>query len=209
MIRVVIADDHALVRDGLERTLTGAGDIEVVGQAASSDALLELLERVAADVALIDIAMPSIGYLELLRRLASLRPTLRTIVVTAHDDEEYALRAFAAGALGYLDKSKSTPELIEAVRRVHRGLTYLTEAQSQTLLRQLRDGGKDGETELSEREYQVLGLLGAGKSIKEIGAALGVSGKTISTYRTRLLAKLGLKSTADLIRHAVERNIRG
>ncbi|MGE0440557.1 MAG: response regulator [Gemmatimonadales bacterium] len=210
MIRVVIADDHALVREGLSRTLASAGDIEVVGEAGSSTELLDLAGRVTPDVALVDVSMPGIGFLETLRQLGDRFASLRVVVVSAHDDPEYSIRAIRAGALAYVDKARSADELIEAVRRAARGASSLTEEQNRHLVRELRnDPAVGGTTGLSEREYQVLGLLGAGKSVKEIAATLQVSVKTVSTFRTRLLAKLSLRTTGDLIRYALENDVRG
>jgi two-component system, NarL family, invasion response regulator UvrY len=209
MIRVVIADDHTLVRDGLRRTLTEDPNIAVVGEADSSLTLLELLRTAKADVALIDVSMPGVGFLELLDRMRTTFPQTHAVVVSAYVEREYAVRAFKGGAKAYLDKSRPSRDLIEAVRRAARSATYLTEEQNEWLIGALRGEGESSPAEkLSAREYQVLGLLASGRSAKEVGATMGISVKTVSTYRTRLLEKLNLRTTAELIRFALDNNLR-
>jgi DNA-binding NarL/FixJ family response regulator len=209
MITVLIADDHHIVRDGLRRLLTASGDIAVVGEVANGDDVLPALRRAPAQVVLLDISMPGIGFLELLRLIGEQHPKTRVLVLSAHAEEDYAARALRAGAAGYVAKEKSPAELVAAVRKAHAGGRYVSATLAERLAADLMAGERPAHDTLSDREYQVLQLLGAGKSVKEIAAGLTLSPKTVSTYRTRLLEKLQLKTTADLIRYAVQHNLAG
>lgn len=208
MIRVVIADDHALVRDGLRRMLESTPDIRVVGEAESGDDVLAVVAAERPDVVVLDVAMPGQGFLEILRILREEWARVSTVVLSAHAEEEYAERALRAGAVGYVTKERSPDDLQEAIRRAARGVRYISETLAQHLAAHLMgDVTRPHHESLSDREFQVLQLLGQGKSVKEIGAALELSPKTISTYRERILEKLSLKTTADLIRYAVQHGL--
>lgn len=203
MIRVAIADDHPLVRRGLRSLIAEHSDLEVVAEADSGDALLRSLRDLRADVVLLDVTMPGPGFLELTRTLLARWPSLRVLVISAHAEEPYALKALQAGASGYLTKDRSAAEMVTAIRRVAEGRRYLTSTVADRLAARAAGEGSDGADALSIREFEVLVLLASGKSLKEVGVELGVSPKTVSTYRARVLDKLGLKSTADLIRYAI------
>lgn len=209
MIRVLIADDHKLVREGLRRILAEAAGVLVVGEATTGDEILATVEQTRPDVLLLDIRMPGRGFLEILKELKQRHGRVRAVMLSAYGEEEYAIRALRAGAAGYLTKERSPEELIEAVRLVTRGQRYVSQTLAQRLASQLA-GGREGapHEQLSDREHEVLRLIGAGKSVKEIAAALRLSPKTVSTYRTRILEKLRLKTTADLIRYALEQGLR-
>jgi RNA polymerase sigma factor (sigma-70 family) len=208
MIRVLIGDDHTLVRDGLCRLLAETRDIAVVAEADSGDGVLERLETTPLDVVLLDIAMPGKGFLEVLRVVRERHPKVKVIILSTYAEEEYAIRALKAGAKGYVTKDRTPEELVEAIRKASQGLRYVSESLAQQLAAQLdRDTEDAAHESLSDREYQVLQLLGAGRSVKEIAAILSVSAKTVSTYRERILEKLDLKTTADLIRYAVRRGL--
>ena len=204
MIRVLVADDHAVVRVGLRRILEEADGIRVVGEAVSGDEALERLAAAPVDVLLLDISMPGPGVLEVLRRAAALRPALRILVLSVHSEDQYALRAFRAGAAGYLTKERSPEELVDAVRRVHAGGTYASAALASQLAAPGRGrAGRAPHVALSEREFEVFRLLGVGRSIKEIATGLTLSPKTISTFRARILRKMGFSSNADIVRYMV------
>ena len=208
MIRVLIADDHTLVRDGLRRLLAETGDIKVVAEADTGDRVLERLAEQPVDVVVLDIAMPGKGFLEVLRELRERHPRAKAIILSAHAEEEYAVRALKAGATGYVTKERTPEELVAAIRRASRGVRYVSETLAQRLVAQLSgEVGAAPHEGLSDREYQVLQMLGAGKSVKEIAASLRLSPKTVSTYRERILQKLELKTTADLIRYAVSHGL--
>jgi DNA-binding NarL/FixJ family response regulator len=208
MIRLLMADDHPIVRAGLQRIVAEHPDMQVVGEAASGEELLQLLGRVEADVLLLDISMPGPPFLDLLRSVRDEWQQLRVLVLSTHPEDQYAVRALRSGAAGYLTKEHSPTELAEAVRRIHRGGRYITESLAEKLALALDPSEeRPPHEQLSNREYRVLCCLGAGKSIKEIAATLSLSPKTVSTYRARLLQKMGLKTTADLIRYAVEHGL--
>jgi DNA-binding NarL/FixJ family response regulator len=208
VIRVVIADDHALVRDGIRRMLESTPDIRVVGEAESGDQVLTVVAQERPDVVVLDVAMPGQGFLEILRILREEHQRVHAVVLSAHAEEEYAERALRAGAVGYVTKERTPDDLQEAIRRAARGVRYISETLALHLAAHLTgDVTRPHHESLSDREFQVLQLLGQGKSVKEIGAALELSPKTISTYRERILEKLSLKTTADLIRYAVQHGI--
>ncbi len=206
MIRVIIADDHALVRAGLRQLVAEEPSIQVVGEAEDGDKLLALLASEPADVAVIDIGMPGPGLLGLLERLRADHPAVRPLILSVYPEGQLAVRALTAGAAGYVSKTRSAADLIYAIQQVYSGEMFL----SRQLAEQLVDALARGDTapkELSAREREVLDLLAAGRSNKEIAAQVGVSTKTISTYRRRILDKLHLRSNADLVRYVLERGL--
>jgi len=205
VIRVFIADDHALVRAGYHQLLADEPDIRIVGEAASGDDLLARLTATDVDVLVLDVTMPGPGIQELLARLAAQDARFRTLVVSVHPEGQVALRALQAGASGYVNKAQSAEELVAAVRRVHAGGRYITPTLAEHMAEDFQTGVVGRE--LSSREAQVLRLLGAGRSNKEIAATCGVSPKTVSTYRNRILSKLKLKTNADIVRYAVENGL--
>ena len=209
MIRLVIADDHPIVRQGLHRIVEEHADMQVVAEAVDGDEVVRVLESSSADVLLLDISMPGPPFLDLLGRLRRDWPGVAVLVLSAHAEEQYAIRALRAGAAGYLTKERSPDELADAIRRIHRGGRYITPTLAEHLALSLEaTGGGPPHEKLSDREFRVLCSLGAGRSVKEIAASLSLSPKTVSTYRGRLLKKLGLDTTADLIRYAVEHDLR-
>ncbi|HET7110576.1 MAG TPA: response regulator transcription factor [Gemmatimonadales bacterium] len=203
MIRLLIADDHPVVREGLRRIVEDAPGLEVVSEVASGHELLTQLRRVAADIILLDVSMPGPGFLELLQRLRIEHPTVAVLVLSVHPEDQYAVRALRAGAAGYLTKDHSPEELTEAIRRVHRGHRYVSQGLAERLAADLAVGAGEVQHEaLSNREYEVLCLLGSGRQVKEIASTLQLSPKTVSTYRTRILEKMNATSNADLVRYA-------
>jgi DNA-binding NarL/FixJ family response regulator len=208
MIRVLVADDHHIVRAGMREILSETGDIRVVAEAATGKEVLQRLEGTPVDVLVLDISMPDTSFLDVLGEVRARFPAVKVVVVSAHREEEYAVRSFRAGALGYVTKERSPDELTEAIRRAHRGTRFVTDSLAERLAVALSgEAEPEGAESLSDREFQVLRLIGAGRSVKQIAAQLKLSPKTVSTYRTRLLEKLHLRTTADLIRYAVEQNI--
>lgn len=207
-IKLVIADDHPIVRQGLRRIVSENTDMKVIAEAASGHEVLTTLEEATADVLLLDISMPGPPFLDLLRHVREQWPRLGVLVLSAHSEDQYAVRALRAGAGGYLTKERSPEELANAVRRIYRGGRYITSSVAEKLALAL-DSTREGASHesLSDREYRVLCMLGSGRSIKEIAAVLSLSSKTVSTYRTRLLKKLELDTTAELIRYAVEHDL--
>lgn len=207
MIRVLIADDHALVREGLRRLLADEPDIEVVAEVADGSELMAALSRTPADVVLLDVTMPGPGFQELVSRIGRRLPATRVLVVSAHPEDQFALRALAAGAAGYLTKDHSPEALAEAIRTVHRGRSYITGAVAQLMAERLRSGTDEPQAALSGRELQILRLLGSGFSQADIARQLALSPKTISTYRARLMEKMGFSSNADIVRYVVDNDL--
>lgn len=202
MITVLIADDHSLVRDGMRRLLTAEGDIAVVAETETGDAVAAALALHPADVVLIDIGMPGPPYTHLVRELAARFPATRAVVVSGCDEQEFAVPALRAGAAGFVSKGNPPRELVAAVRKAHAGGRYVSDALAQLLAAGVSDERSSGAA-LSPRERAVLALFGEGLGLKQIAARLGLSPKTVSTYRARLLEKLDLHCTAELIRFAV------
>lgn len=207
MTRLIIADDHPLIRAGFRDLAAGEPGIEVVGEAADSESLLEVLRTTPTDVVTVDINMPGPGFQEVIRQIRKGFPEVRVLVVSVYPEGELAIRALQAGAAGYVTKNLAPSELVEAIRKVQLGGRFVTPSLAEWLAVELEGGFPPGSTRLSPREERVLVLLAEGKSYKEIAAALGISPKTIGTYRSRILRKLKLKTTADLVRHAAKRDL--
>jgi len=208
MIRVIIADDHPIVREGLTRLVGDEAEMSVVAEAGSGDELLRRIGEVSADVLLLDVSMPGPGVLETIRRVRARRPEIRVLVLSIHPEDQYAVRCLRAGAWGYLSKQRTASELVTAIRRLHGGQHYVTEALAEQLAAEVSpDAERAPHESLSDREYQVLCLLGAGKSVQAAAEQMRLSPKTVSTYRARVLEKIGLASTAELIRYAVEHEL--
>ena len=203
MIRILIADDHPVVRAGIRRIVQEAPGLEVVGEVADRDDLFVCLPRLPADIVLLDVSMPGLGFLETLQRLRTEHSTVAVLVLSVHPEEQYAVRALRAGASGYLTKDQSADQLAEAIRRVHRGHKYVSPRLAEHLAADLTVGARDVRHEvLSDREYEVLCLLGSGRTVKETAGSLHLSPKTVSTYRARVLEKMHATTNADLVRYA-------
>lgn len=211
MIRLFIADDHPLVRAGFRQLVAESGAIQVVGEAADGPGLIDGLRTTPTDVLVLDIGMPGSRILDQLRTLREQFPALRVLVVSVQPEGQVALRVLEAGAAGYVSKTQSPTELLAAVHKVSAGGTYVSSTLGERLAAELAgraDGGRP-PAGLSRREHQVLGLLTEGQSNKEIAAACRLSPKTVSTYRARILRKLGLRTNADLIRYSVASGLAG
>jgi two-component system invasion response regulator UvrY len=208
MIRVLVADDHAVVRRGVLQILEEAPDVAPAGEASTGRETLRAVHENDYDVVVLDIAMPEGGGLEVLKQLRSLKPDLRVLILSMYPEEQYAVRALKAGAAGYLTKESAPDELIAAVRKVARGGKYVTRSLAEKLIAHL---GAETQAEphetLSDREYQVMCMLAAGKTVTQAATELSLSVKTVSTYRARILRKLGVKNTPALIRYALERGL--
>lgn len=210
MIKVLIADDHPIVRQGLQQILKETVDIVVAGEAGNgAEALKAILEN-EVDVALLDIAMPGRNGLEVLREVKQVRPEVRVLILSTYPEEQYAVRAIKDGAAGYLTKESAPDELINAIHKVARGGKYVSASLAEKLAFYLE---KDNEASLhetlSDREYQVMCLIASGKTVKEIGEELALSVKTVSTYRARILEKMQMKNNAALTFYAVKQGLVG
>lgn len=208
MIRLLIADDHPIVREGLKRLVSETPDMSVIGEAVDGADVLQKLRELPVDVLLLDVSMPSGNIIENLRQITSEFPKTRILVLSIHPEDKYALSTFKAGASGYLTKEHTPEELVLAIRRVHNGGKYVTASLAEQLLTgRLAESGESGRDKLTHREYEILGLIGEGRRLKEIAARLSLSPKTVSAHRGHILEKLGLRSTGELIRYAIEQGI--
>lgn len=208
MIRLLIADDHQIVREGLKYVVSQCRDIQVEGEADDGESAVALAQSTNADVLLLDVSMPGPGVLDVIRRLKRLKPKLKVLVLSVHPEGHYARRVLTAGADGYLTKNHSSQALASAIRQVHAGGKYVTPSLAQELALDLAYGreGQPHET-LSNREYEVFLRLGAGKAADQIAQELKLSPKTVRTYRSRILEKTNLRSTAEIIFYAVHHQL--
>jgi len=208
MIRVAIADDHPIVREGLRRIVSEDGGISVVGEASSAVELFRLLGSAPIDVVLLDVSMPGNTFVDTLKDLRRVHPSVKVLVISAHPEDQWAMRSLQAGAAGYLTKDHSPEQLVLAIRRVARGGKYVSETMAERLAGMVDSGRARAPHEtLSDREFEVLRALGSGMMVKDVAVQLRLSAKTVSTYRTRLLEKMGLKTKADLVRYVVTHNL--
>lgn len=207
-MRILIADDHALVRKGLRQLLAEALPQVEFGEASNAQEALDLVWGNHWNVLLLDITMPGRSGLDLLKQLKQDRPELPVLVLSAHPEEDYALRVLKAGAAGFLNKDAAVEELLAAIRKVAAGGKYVSPSVGETLAESVETLAPHPRHEdLSDREFEVFRLLASGKAVSEIAAQLSLSVKTISTYRTRLLQKLHVKGNAELIRYAVQHRL--
>lgn len=203
--RLMITDDHELVRSGLVQFMSMSPDVKVVAEAGCGSELLEKLRSVQVDVLLLDLVMPGISGAELVARVRSAHPNLRILVLSMHNDTQTVLRAMKAGASGYITKNCSPQTLLEAVRKIAATGKYLDpEIAERLAFASSSPEADDIELTLSERELQIFRLIVDGRCIKEIANELSISDKTVSTHKAHILAKLGLKSVADLVRYAMQ-----
>jgi len=204
VIRVLVADDHAIVRRGLKLILSEEFERVVVGEAQNGKELIEQIEKDDWEVVVLDITMPGRSGLDLLKEIKRLRPQLPVLILSMHSEDQFAVRAFKAGAAGYMTKEKAPEELVKAIKKVLAGGKYVSATLAETLVSGLEaDTDKPAYESLSDREYQVLRMIASGKTVKEIADELSLSMKTISTYRTRILEKLRMRTNAELTYYAL------
>ena len=202
-IRIFIADDHPIVRQGLRRIVEEDPGMAIAGEAGDAATVLSALQATAVDLVLLDVSMPGGPFLETLKELRTRYPTVRVLALSVHPEDQWAVRALRAGASGYLTKDHSPDQLLEAIRRVYRGGKYVSPTLAERLAEQLDGGGERAPHELlSDREFEVMRRLGNGLTITQIASELALSAKTVSTYRARILEKMAVESNADLVRYA-------
>ncbi|SEM20652.1 DNA-binding response regulator, NarL/FixJ family, contains REC and HTH domains [Syntrophus gentianae] len=210
MIKILVADDHTIVREGLKQIVGEVDDMAVADEAGNGQEALAKIREGDYDVVLLDISMPGRSGLEILKDIRAERPKLPVLILSMHSEEQYAVRALRAGASGYLTKASAPDELIGAIRKVSRGRKYVTASLAEKLALELdADTQKPPHETLSDREYQVMLMLAAGKSVTEIADELCLSVKTISTYRSRILEKMNMKKNAELTLYAVQNHLVG
>ncbi len=204
MIRVLIADDHAIVRAGLKQILEGVPDMVLADEAANGWELLEKVRKSDFDVIVLDITMPGGGGTEALRQLRNEKPKIPVLALSIHPEDQYGKRMLKAGAAGYLTKESAPDELVNAIRKVYSGGRYVSPQLAEKLAADLASSSDAPPHEgLSDREYQVMIMIGSGKMITEIASELNLSVKTVSTYRTRVLEKMRMRSNAELTHYVV------
>jgi len=208
MITVLIADDHDIVREGVKQIVSETGDIVVGGEARSGAEALQKVRERAWDVVILDLNLPDRPGLDVLAQLRTIAPQTPVLILSMHQHVSYASRALKAGAAGSVSKDSAREHLVAAIRRLARGERFLTPAFAESLAFEMMDsGGRARHENLSEREFQILGMIAAGKPPRTIAAELNVSVKTVGTHRARLLQKMGLKNNAELVQYAIEHQL--
>ncbi len=209
-IRVLVADDHTLVRTGLIKILADSGDCEVVAEAADGVEAVDKALATRPHVAVVDVSMPRLSGIEAVRRIADQLPDTRVLALTVHDEEEYVLYMVKAGASGYLVKDSAASELLDAVRTLHQGQGYFGPQAARVLAEHYRHPDRDTEDPygtLTPREREVFHLVVEGKTTKEVAKSLGISAKTADNHRTRVMDKLGVHNAAELVRYAAKKGL--
>jgi DNA-binding NarL/FixJ family response regulator len=208
MIKVVVVDDHAVVREGLKRIVSESGGMTVTGEAADGHEAIRVIKSEPCDVVLLDITMPNKSGLDVLKELHAESPRLPVLVLSMHPEDQYAVRVLRAGAAGYVTKESAPAKLVQAIRKVVRGGKYVSPSLAERLVFDLgADKDKAPHELLSDREYQVLCLISSGKTVSQIADELALSIKTVSTYRVRILEKLKMKNNAEMTRYAIQEGL--
>jgi two-component system invasion response regulator UvrY len=198
MIRILLVDDHALVREGIKQLLEESGEMKVIAETSNGMDAIDKFEKYQPDVAIIDISMPLLDGLESTKQILARYPDAKILILTMHPEEQYAIRTFKAGALGYINKGTNTKDLLAAVKTVSQGKKYIAEEGKEAILLQLLNNKSSQLENLSDRELQILRLISKGEKPREIANALSLSVKTVETYRTRIMNKLNLKTNSSL-----------
>ena len=208
MIRILIADDHAIVRHGLKQIINESGEMRVVAEADSGSAALRKLRETECDAVLLDISMPDMSGIDVLKQIHAEKPHLPILILSIYPEDQYAMRLIKAGAAGYMTKESAPSEVVQALLRVAGGKKYISPAVAEILANEI---GADEERlphqTLSDREYQIFLLLASAQTVSEIAETLSLSVKTVSTYRGRILEKMHLSNNAELMRYAVDNQL--
>jgi DNA-binding NarL/FixJ family response regulator len=207
MIRIVIADDHTVVRHGLRQIVMLDPDMAIVGEAQNGNEVLEIVRDTPVDVVVLDITMPGRNGLETLKDLKRLAPEIGVIVLSMHSKEQYAVRVLKAGASAYISKESAPEELVAAIKKAYRGEKYISPDVAEFFAEYIVRGADEPHKQLSDREFEVMCLIGSGRGITEIAQELNLSVKTVSTYRTRIIEKTGLASNAQITRYVLEHGL--
>ena len=204
-MRVLIVDDHAVLRDGLKHIIDEPGGTAVFGEASTAQEAMELVRRAEWDLVILDISLGDVSGLDLLKNLRQLLPRLPVLVFTMHPERQYARRSFKSGAAGYVTKDSSPTELRQAIRKVAAGGRYVSPSLAETLVADLEAGEvRQPHEQLSDREFEVMRLIASGQTVGQIAALLSLSDRTVSTYRSRILEKMGMRTNAQLTHYAIE-----
>jgi DNA-binding NarL/FixJ family response regulator len=205
MIKILIVDDHRIVREGLKKIIQLESDLEITDQAKDASEAIRIMSNTELDIVILDIALPGMSGLEVIKNLKALQPTARIIMLSMYPEERFAIKALKAGASGYLTKETAPEELIKAIRIVHSGHNYITSFIAEKIINEFQSPSEKAPHEkLSSREFEVMCMIGSGKTVKEIAELLFLSDRTVSTYRTRILQKMGFKNNAMIIHYVIE-----
>lgn len=207
-MKILIADDHAVVREGLKQILSESSEMVVTAEASSGPEVLEEIGKDDFDLVVLDIAMPGRGGLDILKEIKNKKPRLPVLILSMYPEEQYAVRVLKAGASGYMTKESAPHELVKAIQQISKGKKYVSPSLAEKLALDLEiTTGRPPHESLSDREYQVMCMIASGKTLKEIAEQLSLSIKTISTYRSRILEKMNMKSNAELTHHAIKNRL--
>jgi DNA-binding NarL/FixJ family response regulator len=208
MIRLVLADDHTIVREGLKQLLAAAGDFEIVGEARDGHEVMARVRGLDFEVLVLDMSMPGKSGIELIKQVRAEKPKLRVLILSMHEERQYAVRAIRAGASGYLTKESAPRQLVEAIRRIAGGGAFVSPEVAQELaLGAMPDAQGPLHAALSDREYEVFLMIARGKSISDIAATLNLSVKTVSTHKANILEKMNMETAGELIRYALAQGL--
>ena len=208
MINILIVDDHLIVREGIKRIINDVHDMHIVGEASNGNEAMELIFRNTYDIILMDISMPELNGLQTLKLIRKHNNKLPVLMLSMHSEEQYAMRSIKAGASGYITKETATDQLVTAIRKINAGRKYISKEVAELLITDLyHEDDKDPHENLSDREFEILKMIARGQTIKDIATSLIISPKTVSTYRGRILEKLNIKNTSDLIHYVIEYNL--
>lgn len=208
MIRIVIADDHTIMREGLKQLLAAATDLTVIGEARDGAEVLKRVREDDFDVLLLDMSMPGRSGIELIKQVRSEKPQVRILVLSMHEEQQYAVRALRAGAAGYMTKDSASAQLVAAIRKVAAGGAYISSAVGeQFALGAMAQISGPPHTTLSDREYQVFEMLVAGKSVTDIAQRLNLSVKTVSTHKAHVMQKMQMTNQSELVRYALNHRL--
>ncbi len=206
-MRILIADDHAVVREGLKQILTVVSGVTEIDGVADGNELMEKIKEKDYDVIILDISMPGKSGLEVLKELKTVKPKLPVLILSIYPEEQYAVRVLKAGASGYITKDSASEELVNAVEKIYLGQKYITPSLAEKLADFSWEGDKPPHDKLSDREFEVFKMIAAGKTVKEISEKLFISVKTVSTYKTRIYEKMNLESRADITSYAIKNSL--
>ena len=207
MIRIIIVDDHPVVRRGLKQILHEEPDVKVVGEAESAQEALKIIRTIDCDAVVLDISLPGASGVEILKQLKYEYKKLPVLILSVHPEEQYAVRVMKAGASGYLTKESAPEELVKAIRKIISGGKYISSSFAERLIMDIDASGKPRHEKLSDREFEIMRMIAQGKAIKKIAEELYLSEKTVSTYRTRLLEKMNMTTNAEIISYALENEL--
>ena len=207
MIRIIIVDDHPVVRRGLKQILQEKPDIKVVGEAESAQEAFKIIHTIDCDAVVLDISLPGANGVEILKQLKYEYKKLPVLILSMHPEEQYAVRVMKAGASGYLTKESAPEELVKAIRKIISGGKYISSSLAERLITDIDASGKPRHEKLSDREFEIMRMIARGKAIKKIAEELYLSEKTVSTYRTRLLEKMNMTTNAEIISYALKNKL--